>query len=113
MEITKQYLQGVVDALYNSQTPLLGGEIEEEKNFEIKVTGKDIFFIELSCIESFKQTKFENDLNEPNYYVQEIYVKNTKIDKLVKDIITEMETIYNLDCPTVEVTPIKEYVGVI
>ena len=35
MKITLDYLKGITDALYYSQTPLLGGEIEDEKEFEI------------------------------------------------------------------------------
>ena len=35
MKITLDYLKGIVDALYYAQTPLLGGEIEDEKNFQI------------------------------------------------------------------------------
>ena len=36
MKITLDYLKGITDALYYAQTPLLGGEIEDEKNFQIQ-----------------------------------------------------------------------------
>ena len=103
MKITLDYLKGITDALYYSQTPLLGGEIEDEKNFQINAY-KTLFGFEvrLTATENYRYTEFVNDLNEDILYIQSIDVSETsKVHKLVKDIVTEMEVIYKMDCPKV------------
>ena len=103
MKITLDYLKGIVDALYYAQTPLLGGEIEDEKNFQINAY-KTLFGFEvrLTSTENYKRAKFENDLHEDIMYIQVIDLgKDVKVSKLIKDIITEMEVIYKMDCPKV------------
>jgi len=103
MKITLDYLKGITDALYYSQTPLLGGEIEGEKNFQINAYKDEFgFFVNLRCIENYKVSKFENDLHQEVPYSQVIILdENTKVSKLVKDIVTEMEVIYKMDYPKV------------
>ena len=103
MKITLDYLKGIVDALYYAQTPLLGGEIEDEKNFQINAY-KSLygFDVRLTATENYKRAKFENDLHEDMLYIQIICItENVKVSKLVKDIVTEMEVIYKMDCPKV------------
>ena len=103
MKITLDYLKGIVDALYYAQTPLLGGEIEDEKNFQINAyKGFFGFDVRLTSTENYKRAKFENDLHEDIMYIQVIDLgKDVKVSKLIKDIITEMEVIYKMDCPKV------------
>ena len=103
MKITLDYLKGIVDALYYAQTPLLGGEIEDEKNFQINAyKGFFGFDVRLTSTENYKRAKFENDLHEDIMYIQVIDLgKDVKVSKLVKDIVTEMEVIYKMDCPKV------------
>ena len=103
MKITLDYLKGITDALYYAQTPLLGGEIEDEKNFQINAY-KTLFGFEvrLTSTENYKRAKFENDLNQDIPYIQVIELnENTKVSKLVKDIVTEMEVIYKMESPEV------------
>ena len=73
MKITLDYLKGIVDALYYAQTPLLGGEIEDEKNFQINAyKGFFGFDVRLTSTENYKRAKFENDLHEDIMYIQVI-----------------------------------------
>ena len=103
MKITLDYLKGITDALYYAQTPLLGGEIEDEKNFQINAYKTLFGFdVRLTSTENYKRAKFENDLHEDMLYIQIICItENAKVSKLVKDIVTEMEVIYKMDCPKV------------
>ncbi len=103
MKFTLDYLKGITDALYYSQTPLLGGEIEDEKEFEMDVYKHTFGFrITFLSIENYKRSKSDNDLHQNILYRQVIEVKeDCKVHKLVKDIITEMEVIYKMDCPKV------------
>lgn len=103
MKITLDYLKGITDALYYAQTPLLGDEIEDEKNFQIKVyENKFGYFVFLTSIENYRRAIFDNDMHSNIPYTQIIEVKEgDKIHKHVKDIITEMEVIYKMDSPKV------------
>ena len=103
MKITLDYLKGITDALYYAQTPLLGGEIEDGKNFQINAYKTLFGFdVRLTSTENYKRAKFENDLNKDVPYLQVIELtENAKVSKLVKDIVTEMEVIYKMDCPKV------------
>ena len=103
MKITLDYLKGITDALYYAQTPLLGGEIEDEKNFQINAY-KTLFGFEvrLTATENYRQSNFENDLHEDIHYFQSITIsENCDVCKVVKDIITEMEVVYKIDSPKV------------
>lgn len=112
-KLTTDYLQGVIDALYHSQTEILGQEIESEKDFNMSVTETLLgFTIELSFVESLEESKYENDTNIPIYGSQKIFVNvDTKVSKIIKDTITEMETIYNMALPKILEAPEKEYEG--
>ena len=104
MKITLDYLKGITDALYYSQTPLLGGEIEDEKEFEMDVYKSAFigFRITFLSVQNYRSSKFENDLHEPIIYRQAIELdEETDVCKLVKDIITEMEVIYKMESPEV------------
>ena len=102
-KLTTEYLQGVIDAIYCSQIEILGQEIESEKDFNISATETLLgFTIELSFVESLEEYKWENDTNIPVYGSQNIFVnKKDKVSKIVKDVIAEMETIYNKPLPEV------------
>lgn len=112
-KLTTEYLQGVIDALYHSQTEILGQEIESEKDFNISATETLFgFTIELSFVESLEQSKYENDAEIPVYGSQKIFVnKEDKVSKIVKDVIAEMGTIYNKPLPEVAELVEKEYEG--
>ena len=103
MKITLDYLKGITDALYYAQTPLLGGEIEDEKEFEINTYRTAFRFeVRLTSIGNYRRAKIESDFHEIIPYRQTINVsENSDVCKLVKDIITEMEVIYKMDCPKV------------
>lgn len=103
MKITLDYLKGIVDALYYAQTPLLGGEIEDEKELEIDAYKTAFRFeVRLTSIENYRPAKFDSDFPEVIPYRQTINVsENSDVCKLVKDIITEMEVIYKMDSPKV------------
>lgn len=100
-KLTLEYLKGIVDALYHSQTELLGSEIEDEKEFDMNafLLGND-FEIHLTSIVGFKDSKIESDDHIPVKSNQIIYIKqDTKVSKIIKDVITEMEVIYNQPIP--------------
>ena len=103
MKITLDYLKGITDALYYAQTPLLGGEIEDEKNFQINAYEiENGFKIKLTCVENYKRSIYEADYNEDVIYKQTIRIgHDVRMYKLLNDIITEMEVIYKMDCPKV------------
>ena len=65
-----------------------------------------------SFVESLEEYKRENDTNIPVYGSQKIFVnKEDKVSKIVKDVIAEMETIYNKPLPEVAELVEKEYEG--
>lgn len=100
-KLTLEYLRGIVDALYYTQTELLGSEIEEEKNFDMNayLSGNDFEVRLTSCI-GYKDAKFENDEHIPVNSTQVIYIKqDTKVSKVIKDVVAEMEVIYNQPTP--------------
>ena len=103
MTIPLDYLKGIVDALYYAQTPLLGGEIEDEKEFEINAYRTAFRFeVRLTSIGNYRRAKIESDFHEIIRYRQTINVsENSDVCKLVKDIITEMEVIYKMESPEV------------
>lgn len=99
--LTLEYLRGVCDALYYAQSELLGGEIEEEKNFDIGAyLSGDNFEIRLKSCVGYIESVYENDTHKPLTTTQVLYFnRDTKPAKIVKDIIAEMEHIYNLPIP--------------
>lgn len=99
--LTLEYLRGIVDALYHSQTELLGSEIEEEKKFEMNAyLSCNDFEVRLTSCIGYKDAKFENDEHLPVNRTQVIYIKrDARVSKVIKDIITEMEVIYNQPTP--------------
>ena len=101
--LTLPYLQGALDALYYSQTELLGGEIDSEKEFVFYLTPYTMGFIaQLTYVSKYKESMFENDLHTPVYDTQKIYIlEDDSIVKVAKSFITEMETIYNAPAPEV------------
>jgi hypothetical protein len=101
--LTLEYLRGVCDALYYAQSELLGGEIEEEKDFDISahLSGNDFEVRLTSCI-AMKDSHYENDLLKPLTTTQVLYInRDTKPAKVIKDAIAAMESIYNLPLPEV------------
>ena len=87
-------LQTICDTLYFAQDYLLGGIIEAEKDFSIYEKDGNVV---LSYIDEVICPKEENSACFDHYTTQIIYVnENTKMEKLIKDIITEMEVIYNI-----------------
>lgn len=112
-KLTTEYLQGVLDALYYSQTELIGAEIENEKDFNMSVIPTLFgFTIQLTYVESLEEAKYENDLHTPIYDTQKIFIsEDAKVYKVVKDVITEMEKIYNKPLPEVAELVEKEYEG--
>lgn len=100
-KLTLEYLRGIVDALYHTQTELLGSEIEDEKNFDMNayLSGNG-FEVRLTSTIGLKDAKFENDDHIPINSTQVIYVHtDTKVSKVIKDIIVEMESIYEQPTP--------------
>jgi len=78
--------------------------IEDEKEFDINVKVKDnVFLVEISYIGYYTESKFENDLSEPYRYTMVLIVKvGDMVYRVVKDIVSELETIYNADLPEVK-----------
>lgn len=100
-KLTLDYLEGIVDALYYTQEELLGSEIEDEKNFDMKAyMCCNDFEVRLTSTIGYKDAKFENDEHIPVNSTQVIYIKqDTKVRKVIKDILAEMEVIYNQPTP--------------
>jgi len=101
--LTLEYLRGVCDALYYAQSELLGGEIEEEKDFDISAhLSGDNFEIRLKSCVGFIDSVYENDTHKPLTTTQVLYInRDTKPAKVIKDAIAAMESIYNLPLPEV------------
>lgn len=99
-ELTLEYLRGVVATLFYTHDELIGGKIEDEKQFDINARlDCNDFKIVLSYTSALKDVPGENDFI-PVTCTQTIYVKrDTKISKVIKDVIAEMEVIYNAPTP--------------
>lgn len=101
--LTLEYLRGVCDAIYFAQNELLGGEIEEEKDFGITAhLSGDNFEIRLKSCVGFIESVYENDTHKPLTTTQVLYInRDTKPAKVIKEAIAAMESIYNLPLPEV------------
>ena len=104
---TLEYFKGAVDAIIKYETSE-GIYIKEEKEFEYNVfeRGPNGWAVELKCIESYKEPKFQGDWHQPAdddipvYHEQVIYFTyDTSIPKVIKEIIEELNTISNLSTP--------------
>lgn len=98
-----EQLKGICEALHH-QNALSDLPIEDEKEFDINVKVKDnVFLVEISYIGYYTESKFENDLSEPYRYTMVLIVKvGDMVYRVVKDIVSELETIYNADLPEVK-----------
>ncbi len=101
--LTLEYLSGVCDAIYFAQSELLGGEIEEEKDFTIGAyLSGDSFEVRMTSCIALKDTPYENEPHRPVNSTRVIYIEHsTKPGKVVRDILAEMEHIYNMPIPEV------------
>lgn len=102
---SKEQLIGICQALYYANV-YLGEPIEDEKEFSIDV--KQIqpyqFQVTVSYIDYFIESEYENDEHEKHRCCYQTYIVNVGmgIYKLVKDIISDLESIYNKDLPEVK-----------
>ena len=77
------------------------GEINPEKDFHYYAKYKDgKMCVLLVFTDYYTEPKYENDLPESHYDIQEIYFsENTKISKAVNDITSEIERIHDAENP--------------
>lgn len=100
---SKEQLQGIVQALYYANQ-LSNEPIEDEKELYLSV--KEIapyrYCVKIDFLDYFITPDFENDENEKHINHQILYYNiGNSVHKIVKDILVELETVYNAPLPDV------------
>lgn len=100
---SKEQLQGIVQALYYANQ-LSNEPIEDEKELYLSV--KEIapyrFCVKIDFVDYLITPDFENDENEKHINSQFLYYNiGNSVHKIVKDVLAELETIYNAPLPDV------------
>ncbi len=93
-------LQAILEATVNSFYYVVG-KIEDSKEFDYYAKFKDgKLAVCLKYVDYYTEPKYENDLPESHYDIQEIYFsEKTKISKAVNDITVELERIHDAEIP--------------
>lgn len=100
---SKEQLQGIVQALYYANQ-LSEEPIEDEKELYLSV--KEIepyrYSVRVEFVDYLITPDFENDENEKHTSKQILFYNvGNSVHKIVKDILSELETIYNAPLPGV------------
>lgn len=102
---TYEQLKGICQAIYYCNQ-LSEYAIEEEKEFDIEVwktDATDEFRVVVSYIEYYIEATHESEPHTPSVYKQIFTVKiGDSVKKVVKDILNEIDTIYDAEIPEVK-----------
>lgn len=96
MELTLDYIKGIVDGIVNYTTEFTQEIDLSDKEFiyEVSERGNHGYKVKMKWLRGYVPAKYSDEMDRPDYDNQEIYFSSTvKIDKIIKEILSQLESI--------------------